>query len=268
MNLSALAERIQTIRTTDVTDTGAGLIVRDSRTPYLKLYIRPTGQCRSRWEYPQPDRRGRIPGLTAADAATVARMPRRTVDLGAFRLPDDLSAATDTVRRHLDRQAFQIVPHRLHHPAPQPKVLQTYRHLIDDLLDPDVPDNDPLVVRGRALLASALATPAGPNLIAAFVDDEVERLTERRQPRHMPSIRIRYEGHDRSAVRNAAALLAASRTVLSAADPRRLDVMLTTLLDLVNRVPDRVLAANRMSRVEYAPALALIAWWSQQVPRS
>lgn len=263
MNISALAEHIQTIRTTEVTDTGAGLIVRDSRTPYLKLYIHPSGRCRSRWEYPKPDRRGRIPGLTTADVATVAEIPQRMVDLGAFRLADDLSAATDAVRRHLDRQAFQTAPHRLHHPAPQQRMLQAYRYLIDDLLDETVPDTDPLIARNRNTVVNALATPAGPSLIALFAIDEAERLTHGRTPRReIP--RVTYASHDRSLVKQAAISLAGWHGRLSVADRRRLETVLATLLDLVNRVPDRVLAANRMSRRAYAPALALFAWWLER----
>lgn len=305
MNTSALAERIQSIRTTDVTDTGAGLIVRDSRTPYLKLYIHPAGVFRSRWEYPQPNRRGRIPGLTDADLATVAEIPRRTIDLGMFRLPDDLDAATEMIRRHLDRQAFQIAPHRLHHPIPRRKTMDAYRDLIDDLLDrrqadrerqirerketkdrvehrfgaeesdrePSAAeleraarvaraarDRDVRISRNRAALANALATAGGPSLIAAFVIDELDGFTSGKSMFHVEQ-RVDYDSHDRSLIKEAAVRLAAARVALTAEERERLELMLDELLDLVNRVPDRVLAVKHMSRRAYAPALALIAWW-------
>ncbi|NEG89145.1 hypothetical protein [Bifidobacterium aerophilum] len=304
MNISALAERIQSIRTTDVTDTGAGLIVRDSRTPYLKLYIHPAGVFRSRWEYPQPNRRGRIPGLTDADLATVAEIPRRTIDLGMFRLPDDLDAATEMIRRHLDRQAFQIAPHRLHHPMPRRKVMEAYRDLTDDLMDRkkadrerrireqravqarggrkiapesdrepsadeleraaraarDERDRDVRIARNRAAIANALATADGPSLIAAFVIDELDLITGNTAVFHVEQ-RVDYGSHDRSLIKEAAVRLSSTRVALTTENRERLEMVLDTLLDLVNRVPDRVLAAKHMSRRAYAPALALIAWW-------
>ncbi|MFC5222290.1 hypothetical protein [Bifidobacterium leontopitheci] len=298
VNCSALAERLRAeCRTCSVTDTGAGLIVTDSRSPYLKVYVRDDGMVRSRWEYPAPDRRGRIRGLRNDDVDAIMGMGR-TFELPGFMLdgaagegavPDgtvlDCTVEHQTIRLrlHLNRQALRLAPHQVHAGVRLARLInvaderydvwRAYRHLVQDVIDDGGVQRLFSGAPGRYLqtLVDAIASHAGLSLIAALIVDETVRLVDGAQhgqpsaDRHLRYVVEDVDYDETTCAHQLAELLrtAVERIERTAArpDPARIRAMRALLTGIVNRLPDSALQAAGVTRGLYGHVLILISWW-------
>ena len=282
INLSSLSELLRgSSRTVDVTDTGMGLVITDERTEYLKTYVGPNGIVRSRWEYPEPGRNGRIRGLSDHDTATVATFVDRCVELPAFALPGDTTHQAMWLRLHLNRQANRFAPHQVHTALRLPQlaastdtrydVLRAYRRLMQNIIDDG--DTDAVfggrIGRNLQLLVDAIASPAGLALIAALIIDEAERTrpdagkTERDRRLRYVVEDLDYSGIDDAGqlaelIKTAVELLSSTRTK---PDLTRVRAMRSLLTGIINRLPDAALADAGFTRGMAGHVLILISWW-------
>ncbi|NEG95388.1 hypothetical protein GFD17_01170 [Bifidobacterium sp. SMB2] len=282
INLSSLSELLRaSSRTIDVADTGVGLVITDNRTAYLKTTVGMNGIVRSRWEYPQPDKRGRIRGLRDYDAATVATFADRCVTLPAFALTGDTAHQAMQLRLYLNRQANRFAPHQVHTALRLPQlaassdtrydVWRSYRRLMQNIIDDGNTDAvfGGAVGRDLQLLIDAIASPAGLALIAAFIVDEVERTkpdgnkTEQdRQLRYVVED-LDYSGADEAGqlaelLDTAVELIAEVR---ARPDFARIRAMRDLLTGIVNRLPGNALAVAGFTRGMAGHVLILISWW-------
>lgn len=281
INLSLLSEQLRaSVRTTDVTDMGNGLIVTDERTPYLKTYVQPNGIVRPRWEYPAPDRRGRIRGLKPYDVEAVKLLDSPIIPLTPFPLTGAAGQQTLLMRLHLDRQARRLAPHQVHTSLRLMQlaisaderygVWRAWQRLLQNAIDDGGTDAvlAAPIDRSMQLLVDALASPAGPSLVAALIIDEVERIhpdtgTQRgRDLRHaVEDIDYSEDGQEdqlSGLVDDAISLIEAT-TVRP--DATRLAMMRALLTGIVNRLPDSALAASGTNRAVFGSVIILISWW-------
>lgn len=282
INLSSLSELLRgSSRTANVTDTGMGLVITDERTEYLKTYVGPSGIVRSRWEYPEPGRNGRIRGLSDHDTATVATFVDRCVELPAFALPGDATHQAMWLRLHLNRQANRFAPHQVHTALRLPQlaastdarydVLRAYRRLMQNIIDDG--DTDAVfggrIGRDLQLLVDAIASPAGLALIAALIIDEAERTrsdagkTERDRRLRYVVEDLDYSGIDDAGqlaelIKTAVELLSSTRTK---PDLTRVRAMRSLLTGIINRLPNAALADAGFTRGMAGHVLILISWW-------
>lgn len=283
VNCSALAERLRAeCRTCAVIDTGAGLIITDTRIPYLKVYVRDDGLVRSRWEYPAPDRRGRIRGLREDDVDAIMTMGRMFA-LPSFMLDGSTERQAMRLRLHLGRQAMRLAPHQIHTGIRITRLMnvaderyavwRAYQHLIQDAID----DGDVeqafsgMLRRDMQTLVDAIASRAGLNLITALIIDETARTqTERSAGARSPF--DRYPGYAVEHVDYDGATCAGQLTgllhtavervgVAGKPDPTRIRAMRTLLTTIVNRLPDSALRSSGITRLMYGHVLILISWW-------
>ncbi|OXN01258.1 hypothetical protein [Bifidobacterium vansinderenii] len=284
INLSALSERLRaSTRTIEVTDMGNGLIVTDERTPYLRTYIRPDGIVLPRWEYPAPDRRGRIRGLKPFDVQAVRQLASPIIPLTPFTLTGDTGQQTLLMRLHLDRQANRLAPHQVHtmlrldqltvSANARHDVWGAFQHLLADAIDAGGTDrlfaDDPN--RDMQILIDAMASPAAPSLIAALIIGEVERLipdkdrTARDRELRFIIDDISYERDHDTQADQAERLTGIAVELLSHTrirpDQTRVRMMRALLTGIANRLPASALAASDVSRASLGGTLILISWW-------
>ena len=281
INLSLLSEQLRaSVRTTDVTDMGNGLIVTDERTPYLKTYVQPNGIVRPRWEYPAPDRRGRIRGLKPYDVEAVKLLDSPIIPLTPFPLTGAAGQQTLLMRLHLDRQAWRLAPHQVHtslrlmqltfSAEERYGVWRAWQRLLQNAIDDGGADTvlAAPIDRTMQLLVDALAAPAGPSLVAALIIDEVERIHPDADAQRGRDLRHAVEDIDYSEedqedqlsglVDDAISLIEAT-TVRP--DITRLTMMRALLTGVVNRLPDSALAASGTSRAVFGSVIILVSWW-------
>ncbi|MBW3087434.1 hypothetical protein KIH77_01560 [Bifidobacterium sp. 82T24] len=282
INLSSLSELLRaSSRTADATDTGAGLVITDERTEYLKTYVDMNGVVRSRWEYPEPGRSGRIRGLGDYDTATVATFANRRVELPPFALTGDTVHQAMRLRLHLNRQANRFAPHQVHATLRMPQlaasvdarydVLRAYRRLMQNVIDDS---NTDAVFGGRIgrdmqLLIDAIASPAGLALIAALIIDEAERVTpDAGKTDHDRRMRYVVEDLDYGGTDDAGQLAELLETAVDLIagvrirpDIARIRAMRALLTGIVNRLPDKALADAGFTRGMAGHVLILISWW-------
>ncbi|PJM74088.1 hypothetical protein CS006_02810 [Bifidobacterium primatium] len=282
INLSSLSELLRaSSRTIDVADTGAGLVITDNRAVYLKTYVGTNGIVRSRWEYPQPDKRGHVRGLRDHDTATVATFTDRCVELPPFVLTGDSSHQAIRLRLHLNRQTNRFAPHQVHTALRLPQlaassdvrydVWRSYHRLMQNIIDDG--DTDAVfsgaIGRDLQLLMDAIASPTGLALIAALVIDEVERTkpdinkTEQDHQLRYVVEDLDYSGADDAGqlaelLDTAAELIAGVRV---RPDFARVRAMRDLLTGIVNRLPENALADAGFTRGMAGHVLILISWW-------
>lgn len=281
INLSLLSEQLRaSVRSADVTDMGNGLIVTDERAPYLKTYVQPNGVVRPRWEYPAPDRRGRIRGLKPYDVEAVKLLDSPVIPLAPFSLAGDASQQTLLMRLHLDRQAWRLAPHQVHislrlmqlsiSADERYGVWRAWQRLVQHAIDDggtDMVFSAP-IDRTMQLLVDVLASPAGPSLVAAFIIDEVERIHPDADAQRGRGLRhavedIDYSEDDQegqlSELMDDAISLIETTTVRP--DVTRLTMMRALLTGIVNRLPDSALVAAGTSRAVFGSVIILVSWW-------
>lgn len=247
MNIPAFAEQMRIIRSAEADESGRWAVVTDSRLPYCNSYVYQSGDrvvCRTRWEYPLPDAKGRIFGLRPADVAAVKG--KRTVEAGIIQLPNDLDEAVRAMRLWLDRLTVQLPPHRMRQRESSANVAESWNNILGDLLsgpDDETTENDRLVV------VNALATEVGPTLLAAILLDELNCEAEKK---------TRFAA---SVSKPDPAILSRLEQTAAHADPdrKRMKVVLRELSRLVARVPDRGVSRLRISRDEHTRPLKAVA---------
>ena len=282
INLSLLSEQLRaSVRSADVTDMGNGLIVTDERTSYLKTYVQPNGIVRPRWEYPAPDRRGRIRGLKPYDVEAVKLFDSPIIPLTPFPLAGDASQQTLLMRLHLDRQARRLAPHQVHTSLRLMQlsvsaderygVWRAWQRLVQNAVDDGGTDTvlAAPIDRTMQLLVDALASPAGPSLVAALIIDEVERIhpadagsRRGRDLRHaVEDVEYSEDGQEEQLSELVGDAIDLIETTTVRPDITRLTMMRALLTGIVNRLPDSALAASGTSRAMFGGVIILISWW-------